>query len=261
MNDLIFTDSHCHLAMVPPESLDATLDRARGEGVRGFLVPGTHMEDSPVAVGIAQRYDDVWSAVGFHPHEAKDCDAAALDRIDALASLPRVVAIGEIGLDYHYEHSPREIQKDVLLAQISLAIRHDLPVLIHNRESNEDLLSLLDSSEAKGVRGLIHSFTESREIAKRFLDLGFFISFSGIVTFKTAAVLRDAAASIPRDRALIETDSPFLAPVPHRGKQNEPAYVLRTAEALADAWGCGIDEVARATTANFESLFRVQVSR
>ncbi|HYM63011.1 MAG TPA: TatD family hydrolase [Thermoanaerobaculia bacterium] len=253
-----FTDSHCHLTMA---DAGASLERARAGGVRGFVVPGTKLDDAPQAIGIAAQHDDVWAAVGFHPHEAKDCDDAAFAEIARLAGSPRVVAIGEAGLDYHYMHSPRETQRQVLMRHLGLAKERDFPLIIHNRESTADLVDLLASDEAKGARGILHSFTESAEVAKKLIGLGYFISFSGIVTFRSAESLRQCAAALPHDRVLIETDTPYLAPVPYRGRDNEPAYVVKVAEMLARLWGCDLAEVAEATTANFESAFRVKLPR
>jgi TatD DNase family protein len=254
---MIFTDSHCHLTM---SNAGAALGAARAAGVRGFVVPATKLDDAAPAVRIAQANDDVWAAVGFHPHEAKDCDDAAFAEIARLAKEPRVVAIGEAGLDYHYMHSPKETQREVLLRQIALAKELDLPVILHNRESTGDLLELLSSEEAKGARGVLHSYTESLEAAKRFLDLGYVISFSGIVTFRNAEMLRDVARALPHDRVLIETDTPYLAPVPYRGRDNEPAYVIKVAELLATLWGVDVAAVAEQTTATFERVFRVTVA-
>lgn len=253
-----YTDSHCHLTMA--DAVPA-LDRARAEGVRGFLVPATKLDDARPAVALARQHDDVWAAVGFHPHEAKDCDDAAFAVIEELAREPRVRAIGEMGLDYHYMHSPREVQREVFLRHVALAKARDLPVIIHNRESTADLLELLASDETKGLRGILHSFTESAEVARSLLDRGYFISFSGIVTFRTAEALRECARGLPHDRVLIETDTPYLAPVPFRGKDNEPAYVIKIAELLATLWGVPIEEVAAQTTANFESAFAVTLPR
>jgi TatD DNase family protein len=248
-----FTDSHCHLTMSDAE---ANLARAREQGVRGFVVPGTKLEDSREAVAIAQQHDDVWAAVGFHPHEAKDCDDAAFATIERLAAEARVVAIGEIGLDYHYMHSPRETQIAIFERHIDLAERLDLPVIVHNRESLDDMLRIL-----KGGKGILHSYTESLDAAKTFVDRGYFISFSGIVTFRSAESLRDAARALPHDRVLIETDTPYLAPVPFRGRDNEPAYVVKIAELLASLWRVDVAEVAERTTANFEAVFGVRLPR
>lgn len=239
----------------------ANLERARAAGVVGVVVPGTKLDDAAPAVKIAQQHDDVWAAVGFHPHEAKDCDDAAFATIEKLAREDRVVAIGEIGLDYHYMHSPRETQREVFLRHVALARSLDRPIIVHNRESTGDLVQLLTSDEAKGARGILHSYTESLDIAKRLIDLGYFISFSGIVTFRSAGALREVARALPRDRVLIETDTPYLAPVPLRGRDNEPAFVIRIAELLSTLWAVNLEEVAARTTANFESAFGVRLPR
>jgi len=248
---LIFTDSHCHLTM---SDADTVLARAREAGIRGFVVPGTKLDDAPEAVAVAQKHDDVWAAVGFHPHEAKDCDDAAFAEIERLAAQPRVVAIGECGLDYHYMHSPRETQIAVFERHLDLAKRVNKPIIVHNRESAEDMVAILSGS---GARGILHSFTESEAIARTFIEAGYYISFSGIVTFRTAEPLRACAKALPHDRVLIETDTPFLAPVPYRGRDNEPAYVIKVAELLATLWGISVAEVAAITTANFENAFGV----
>ncbi|HEY3053688.1 MAG TPA: TatD family hydrolase [Thermoanaerobaculia bacterium] len=253
-----FTDSHCHLTM---SDAAANLLRARQQGVAGFVVPGTKLDDAPQAVAIAQQHDDVWAAVGFHPHEAKDCDDAAFATIEKLAKNECVVAIGEIGLDYHYMHSPRETQREVFMRHVALARQLDLPVIVHNRESTDDLVELLTSGAAKGARGILHSYTESLDVAKMLIELGYYISFSGIVTFRSAGALREVARALPHDRVLIETDTPYLAPVPFRGRDNEPAYVVKIAELLARLWGRDVDEVAARTTANFESAFGVRLPR
>ncbi len=233
---------------------ETALERAREQGVRGFVVPGTKLEDAPQALEIAKNNDDVWAAVGFHPHEAKDCDDAAFATIEELAKSDRVVAIGEVGLDYHYMHSPRETQIAVFERHIDLAKRLDLPVIVHNRESIDDMLQIL-----KGGKGILHSFTESYDTAKTLMDRGYFISFSGIVTFRMAESLRDCARRLPHDRVLIETDTPYLAPVPFRGRDNEPAYVIKIAELLASLWGEPLERMAEETTANFERAFGVRV--
>lgn len=252
---MIFTDSHCHLTM---SNAEANLAAARGAGVRGFVVPGTKLEDAPQAVAIAQQHDDVWAAVGFHPHDAKDCDDAAFAEIERLARDPRVVAIGECGLDYHYDYSPRETQRAVFERHIELAKQLDKPIIIHNRESTSDMVEILSRANVKGI---LHSYTESLDVAKRLVDLGYFISFSGIVTFKSADSLREAVRGLPHDRVLIETDTPYLAPVPYRGRDNEPAYVVAIAQLLARLWDVPIERVAEQTTANFERVFSVTLPK
>ena len=250
---MIFTDSHCHLTM---SNAEANLAAARSAGVRGFVVPATKLDDAPQAVAIAAANDDVWAAVGFHPHEAKDCDDAAFAEIARLAREPRVVAIGECGLDYHYMHSAQERQIEVFERHIALAKELDKPIIVHNRESTADMVEVLGRS---GVRGILHSYTESLDVARGLVDLGFYISFSGIVTFRNAESLRDVARALPHDRVLIETDTPYLAPVPYRGRDNEPAYVIAIAELLAKLWDVPVEKVAEQTTANFEAVFSVKL--
>jgi TatD DNase family protein len=250
---MIFTDSHCHLTM---SNAAANLEAARAAGVRGFVVPATKLEDAPQAVAIAQQNEDVWAAVGFHPHDAKGCDDAAFAEIARLAREERVVAIGECGLDYHYMHSPRDTQIAVFERHLALAKELDKPIIVHNRESTEDMVEILGRS---GARGILHSYTENLDVAQRFVDLGYFISFSGIVTFRSADSLREVARVLPHDRVLIETDTPYLAPVPYRGRDNEPAYVVKIAELLAKLWGVSIEHVAEQTTANFERVFSVKL--
>src|SRR5688500_10486449 len=188
-----FTDSHCHLTM---SNAEANLAAARAAGVGGFMVPGTKLEDAPQAVEIANSHADVWAGVGFHPHDAKHCDDAAFAEIARLAREERVVAIGEIGLDYHYDFSPRDVQREVFERHIALAKEVGKPVIVHNRESTEDMVEILSRS---GVRGILHSYTESLDIARKLVDLGYYISFSGIVTFRNAESLRDVARGLPRD--------------------------------------------------------------
>jgi TatD DNase family protein len=248
-----FTDSHCHLTM---SNAEANLAAARSAGVRGFVVPGTNGADAPQAVEIARQNVDVWAAVGFHPHDAKHCDDAAFAEIARLAREPRVVAIGEIGLDYHYMHSPRETQIAVFERHIELAKELDKPIIVHNRESTDDMVEILTRS---GARGILHSYTESLEVAQRLVGLGFFISFSGIVTFRTAESLGDAARGLPHESVHIETDTPYLAPVPYRGRDNEPAYVVKIAELLAKLWDVTVERVAEVTTQNFERAFSVRL--
>lgn len=254
-----FTDSHCHLAMGGAATPADLLDRAREAGVVGFLVPATHAVDAPQVVGIAEANQNVWAAVGFHPHESKDCSDEAFAEIRRLAMSPHVVAIGEIGLDYHYMHSPKETQREVFVRHLALARELDKPVVIHNRESTDDMIDLLSSVEADGVRGVLHSFTESYTTARILIDRGFEISFSGILTFRTAESLRETAVRLPLERILIETDTPFLTPVPHRGKGNEPRFVVHIAKLLAEIRRERLERIAEVTTSNFETLFRVTI--
>lgn len=250
---MIFTDSHCHLTM---SNAEANLAAARATAVRGFVVPATNLKDAPQAVAIAQQNADVWSAVGFHPHDAKHCDEKAFGEIARLAVEERVVAIGEIGLDYHYMHSERSTQREVFERHIDLAKRLDKPVIVHNRESTGDMVAVLSRS---GARGILHSYTDSLEVARKLVGLGFLISFSGIVTFRNADALREVARALPHDMVLIETDTPYLAPVPFRGRDNEPAYVVKIAELLAKLWGVSLERAAEQTTQNFERVFSVKL--
>lgn len=254
---MIWTDSHCHLAMT--EESEALLKAAREAGVRGFVVPGTKADDSEECVRLAERHDGVWAAVGFHPHEASDCSDEAFERISELGGRDEVVAIGEAGLDYYYDHSPRDQQKKVLGRHIELARELGKPVIIHNRESTEDLLDILRSYGARENAGILHSFTESWEVARELIEIGYLISFSGIVTFRSAESLRDAAKQVPLESMLVETDTPYLAPVPHRGKSNQPMFVRHTGELIAELKGLDAAEVAEATTRNFERIFAVEV--
>lgn len=240
------------------DATPAIIERAREAGVIGMIVPATSLDDAAAAVDIADGRA-IWAAVGFHPHEASRFDESAAVALAGLVQREGVVAVGEIGLDYHYDHSPRDQQREVFLRQIAIARAAGKPIIVHNRESTDDLLSLLTSAEASGVRGVLHSFTESVVVARRLIDLGFFISFSGILTFRTAEALREVARVLPHDRVLIETDSPYLAPVPYRGKQNEPSFVTAIANQLATLWKSGIDYVAEQTTRNFEQAFGVRI--
>lgn len=234
----------------------ALLERARAAGVTRFLVPGTTLQDSAAAVELAQGA--VLAAVGVHPHEAKDFDPARDGpALEALARRPGVAAIGEIGLDFHYDLSPRGKQLEVLEWMLVLAARLRLPAILHNRQSGPEMLDMLSSLPARERPGVFHSFTENAAYGKRAFDLGYLISFSGMITFRAADNIRDAAAGLPLDAMLVETDTPFLAPVPHRGKSCEPAFVLETAKKLAEVKGVDLATVAAATTSNFDRLFSV----
>ena len=251
---MVFTDSHCHLTTANANEL---LRRARAANVRGFVVPATDAKNSSDAIAVAETHDDVWCAVGFHPHEAKFCDDAAFAQIERLAQNEKVVAIGECGLDYHYDHSPRDVQREVFARHLALARKTGKPIVVHNRESTDDVVQMLTGD----VPCILHSFTETADVARKLVDRGAYISFSGIATFRSAQSIRDAAAVVPHDRALIETDSPYLAPVPYRGRENEPAFVVNVAELLATVWGVPLGRVAEETTANVERVFSVRLPR
>ena len=257
----MFVDSHAH---IDGEEFDADRDevvaRARAAGVSAILNVGTgdpHSGSLERAVAVAERYKNVFAAVGVHPHDAKLYDDEAERRLLHLTKPGgRVVAWGEIGLDYHYDHSPRDVQRAVFERHIDLAKRLKKPIIVHNRESTDDMVAVLAKS---GVQGILHSYTESLDVARRLVEQGFLISFSGIVTFRNAEPLREVAKALPHDMVLIETDTPYLAPVPYRGRDNEPAYVIKVAELLANLWGLPIGEVAAKTTANFERVFSVKL--
>ena len=239
---------------MPPA--DQLIERARAAGVARFLVPGTNLKDSHAAVALAGRHEGVVASVGVHPHDAQDFDSARDGTaFEELARRPGVVAIGEVGLDFHYDHSPRPTQIAVLEWMLDCARRLGLPVLLHNRESGEEMLALLRRLGPQEGAGVFHSFTESAEFGRQAIDLGYLVSFSGMVTFRAAENIRAAAAGLPLEAMLVETDTPFLAPEPHRGKPNEPAFVVETARRLAQVKETSLEDVARVTTANFERLF------
>jgi TatD DNase family protein len=252
-------DTHCHLDSGHfPEGADAVLERALAGGVRAFACIGVgSLELAREAVALAERRTDVVATVGVHPHDARDLSPAIEAELEALALRERVVAFGEVGLDYHYDHSPRDVQKDVFRRSIALARRVKKPLVIHTREAAADTLAVLEEEGARDVGGIIHCFSEDRAFAARALELGFFLSFSGILTFKNAAAIKDVAAWAPEDRVLVETDSPYLAPMPMRGKRCEPALVVHTARHLAELRGIPVERVAEVTQRNAERVFRL----
>lgn len=255
-------DSHCHLNYAGlAERQPEILANARGAGVTTMLNISTREREWAAVVATAEREPDVWASVGIHPHEADDHPDVDTARLVSAADHRRVVAIGETGLDYHYDHSDRDRQRASFRAHIAAARETGLPLIVHTREAEEDTADILADEMGKGAySGVIHCFTSSASFAQRALDLGLFISISGIVTFRNARDLQATAASLPADRLLIETDAPFLAPVPHRGKPCEPAFVADTARALAALRGETFEDLARSTAANFLRLFgKVQV--
>lgn len=245
-------DTHCHLdPHYFPEGADETLTRARSAGVTGFVSIGVgSLEQTHSAVQLAERRADVWATVGVHPHDAATFDDALESTLLELAQKSRVVAIGEIGLDYHYDHSPRERQQQVFRRFIGVARELKKPIVIHTRSAAEDTLRILREERAAEVGGIIHCFSENKAFAEQALALDFDISFSGIVTFKKATDIQEVAAWAPADRVLVETDSPYLAPVPLRGKRCEPAYVLHTARFVANLRGIAVEELSQITTRN-----------
>jgi len=251
-------DSHCHLnyeGLV--ERQHEVLDNARARGVTGFLNISTRQREWADIVAVAEREPDVWASVGVHPHEADahpDLGSAALAKA---ADHPRVIAIGECGLDYYYDKSDREAQRERFQAHIEAARQTGLPLVVHTRAAEEDTAEMLSEAVREGgVSGVLHCFTGSADLARKGLDLGFYVSLSGIVTFKNAADLQATAKWLPADQMLVETDSPFLAPVPHRGKKCEPAFVADTARFVAQLRGEDPEELATITTDNFFRLFK-----
>lgn len=250
-------DSHAHLNLFDAEDLPAAVERAAGAGVALVIVPATGPKDFERSLSLGRRYPgQIRIALGVHPHEASALSPEVAGKLEEGLEAGEVVALGEIGLDYHYMNSPRAEQIRALEWQLDLAIERDLPVILHNRESWEDMKSILSRREGR-LRGVCHSFTESPERVAFVEGLGLFVGVSGMVSFKQAANIREMAAAISPDRLLLETDSPFLAPVPHRGKRNEPAYVPLVGEALARVRGIGVEEVAALTRANTCRLFGI----
>lgn len=253
----MLTDSHCHLnykGLV--EDQDAVLDRARAAGVGTMLNIATRESEWDAVLATAMRAPDVWATVGIHPHEADDHAHVDTAKLVEHAGHPRVVGIGETGLDYYYDHSDRERQQRSFRSHIAACRATGLPLIVHTRDAEEDTLRILREEREEGpYSGVIHCFTASGAFADAAMALGLYISISGIVTFKSARDLQATAARLPLDRLLIETDSPFLAPVPHRGKPCEPAFVADTARFLADLRGESVETLAAATTANFRTLF------
>lgn len=251
-------DSHCHLEYKGlVEDQQGVLARARAAGVGGFLSISTRQREWAQVIGTAEREADVWASVGIHPHEAdahSDMGEAAL--LEAAAH-PKVIAIGETGLDYYYDHSDRETQKALFRRHISVARETGLPLIVHTRDAEDDTYAIMAEEMEKGAYpALIHCFTASADFGRKVLDLGLTISLSGIVTFKNARDLQAIAADLPEDRILVETDAPFLAPVPHRGQVCEPAFTADTARFVAELRGTSADGLAQATTRNFFNLFR-----
>lgn len=253
----MLVDSHCHLDFPDFEGrLDDVMARARNAGVGRMLTICTHVTRFERVLALAERYDNVWCTVGIHPHEAGNEPEVDAARLIALAKHPKVVGFGETGLDYFYEHSPRERQKASFRAHIQAARETGLPVVVHTREADDDTVRILAEEMEKGAfPGLIHCFTSGRELAEKAIEHGLYISLSGIVTFKSAEAVRETVRGLPLDRLLVETDAPYLAPIPNRGKTNEPAFVVHTAAKVADIKGVSADRLAEATTANFLRLF------
>ena len=251
-------DSHCHLNYAGlVERQEEVLANARARGIDGFLNISTRQKEWNEVIGAAERNSDVWATVGVHPHEADAHPDLGATALVGATNHPRVIAIGECGLDYYYDKSDRAAQRERFQVHIEAARETGLPLVVHTRDAEDDTAEILAREVGKGgVTGVLHCFTGSAELARKALDLGFYISISGIVTFKNAKDLQETARTIPQDRLLVETDSPFLAPVPHRGQPCEPAFVADTAAFLSDLRDEPLDQLAEATTANFFRLFQ-----
>ncbi len=253
----MLVDSHCHLDFdVLAEDIDGVLARARDNGVSHCVTISTRIRNFDTVVGIAQAHDNVFCSIGTHPHNAHEELDISVEEIVALSQHPKCVAIGEAGLDYHYDSSPREAQAQGFRNHVAAARTTGLPLVIHARSADDDMIAILESEAEQGAFPFVlHCFSSGAELARRGLALGGYVSFSGIVTFKNAAEIQDVARFVPHDRFLVETDAPYLAPVPHRGQSNEPGYVRHTAEKLAQLRDVSLDVVAEQSTANFRRLF------
>jgi len=253
---LIDTHAHIHDPRFDSDR-DAVIERARNAGVDVMVTVGTDLDTSRAAISLAEQYAFIYATVGVHPHEVKDLTSEILAELRELATHPRVVAYGEIGLDYYYEHSPRDIQRERFSDQLSIARELNLPIVIHTRDAQEDTLEILQE-EWKDRPGVFHCFTGDPAYATQALQLGFMVSFSGIVTFPKATELREAVRVVPLDRLLIETDCPYLAPIPYRGKRNEPSYLPAIAEVIAtEKSPTSLDDITRASSDNAKRLFGI----
>ncbi|MDB2554063.1 TatD family hydrolase [Porticoccaceae bacterium] len=256
----MLVDSHCHLDRLDLSDRDAGLDGiladARARGITQFLSVAVDLATSASLVELTERYDHVYSSVGVHPLQKIDQPVPEVEQLVALARAPKVVAIGETGLDNFYSAEGHQWQRDSFIRHLQASQQTGLPIIIHTRDAREETLELLRQYPLQAA-GVMHCFTETWEMAEAAIELGFYISFSGIVTFKSAVELREVVRRVPLDRILVETDSPWLAPVPHRGKQNEPQYVREVAETVADLKGVSLEQLAEITTQNFHRLFRI----
>jgi TatD DNase family protein len=265
MEKALFIDTHAHLDDKRfAEDLDAVVARAKEAGLKSIITVGCWKKEGGFqgALEVLKKYDSLWLALGVHPHEAKDAvEGGPWDEIRRLANAKgadgkgRLIAIGETGLDYHYDHSPRDAQKEVFARQVRLARELNLPVIVHSREADKDTMDILKAEGAADMGGVFHCFSGTKETASAVLDLGFYLSFTGVVTFPKADALREVVKAVPIEKMLIETDCPYLAPAPHRGGRNEPSFVVETAREIANIKGLSLEDVGRITTLNAEDLF------
>ncbi|CAG9623066.1 TatD family hydrolase [Sutcliffiella rhizosphaerae] len=251
-------DTHVHLnADQYEEDLEEVIERARLEKIENMVVVGFDRKTIKKAMELVETYDFLYAAVGWHPVDAIDFTEEDLEWLEELSAHDKVVAIGEMGLDYHWDKSPKKVQKEVFRKQIQLAKKVQLPIIIHNRDATADVVQILKEENAKEVGGIMHCFTGSLEVAKECMEMNFYISFGGPVTFKNAKKPKEVASEIPMDRLLIETDCPYLTPHPYRGKRNEPSYVSLVAKQIAELRDITVEEVAEKTTANAKKLFGI----
>lgn len=255
---MMLFDTHVHLnADQFEDDMEEVIDRAKQAGVDYMVVVGFDRVTIPKAISIAESHENIYAAVGWHPVDAIDMTEDDLKWIEELAAHPKVVAIGEMGLDYHWDKSPKEIQKEVFRKQIALAKKVKLPIIIHNREATEDIVEILQEENAQEVGGIMHCFSSTPEIAEQCLEMNFYISLGGPVTFKNAKEPKEVAKVVPINKLLIETDCPYLAPHPYRGKRNEPAYVKLVAEKIAELKEMSLEELGEHTTKNAKKLFGI----
>lgn len=252
-------DTHVHLnARQFIEDRDKVIERAQQIGVRYMIVVGFNNETIPLAIEIAEQYENIYASVGWHPVDAVHFNKQSLLTIEKLSAHPKVVAIGEMGLDYHWDTSPKEVQKDVFREQIRFAKKVNKPIIIHNRKATEDIIEILQEEKANEIGGIMHCYSDSPDYIQTFLDMNFYISLGGPVTFKNAKLPKEVAKQIPLDRLLIETDAPYLAPHPYRGKRNEPAFVKLVLEEIALLRQMDINKLSEITTNNAISLFEIE---
>lgn len=252
----MYIDSHCHLDDEQyDDDREVLIQGLRAKGIEYVVNIGTNIASSETCVHMAQEHEVLYAAVGVHPHDAKELETASLEEIEKWVASPKMVAIGEIGLDYHYDYSPRDIQKKWFAAQIDLAKKYGLPIIVHDREAHKDTYDIIMAAQDGSLKGVIHSFSGSVEMAREYIKLGFYIGLGGPVTFKNAVMPKEVAKAIPLDRLLLETDGPYMSPTPLRGKRNEPQNVQYVAEAIAALRDISVEEVMAQTTLNAKTLF------
>ena len=253
----MLVDSHCHLNMKEfADDLPQVIANAKASGVSLMQTICTRSSDFPDIIAIAEKYPEIYASFGIHPHEVEKEPLLTVDEIISYTKHPKVIGVGETGLDYYYEHSPRDIQRESFINHIKASAQTNLPVIVHSRDADEDTISIMSSEMKVNVfPGLIHCFSSTKELATAALDIGLYISIAGILTFKNAEDLRATMKFVPLDRILIETDAPYLAPIPMRGKRNEPAFVKHVAQMLAQVKDLSFEDIAEATTGNFKKLF------